>query len=166
MALTDEERRRVEWLLEGHLMDADVDEAEYTVKWERTFAVMESSEELFLFAHHASSDLTVAEWRRVIDNPLCDQGTALLAFWRNSPGYLYQYASAAEVPYDDGRHDLVRDIERRYLAGQFPSRGLRFDPASFRGHNLLLDYPAEGGVERVPQELRQPSPGQPVALLW
>jgi hypothetical protein len=166
MALTDQQRKRVEWLLEGHLTDEGLEDAEFTAEWERRFAALESSEELFLFAHHASGDLTAAEWRRVIDHPLCDRGTALLVFWRNSPAYLYQYASAADVPYDDGRYELVKDIERLYLAGAFPDRGLRFDPASFRGHNLLQSHPEGGGGERIPPELRRPSPGQPVPLLW
>src|SRR5262245_12922454 len=107
MALSDEQRRRVEWLLDGHLTEGeeDLEDAEFEAKWEGLYAALESAEELFLFAYHSSGDMTPAEWRRVIDNPLCDRGTALLVFWQNSPGYLYQYASAAEVPYDDGRYD-------------------------------------------------------------
>ena len=166
LALTDEQRERVKWLLDGHLLEEDLEADEFTARGERLFVAMESSEELFLFAYHVTGDLTAAAWRRLIDNPLCDRGTALLVFWRNSPGYLYQYASAVEVPYDDGRHDLVKDIERRYLAGAFPDRGLRFNPSSFRGCNLLLSYPERGGVAHIPEELRQPSPGQSVPLLW
>jgi hypothetical protein len=120
---------------------------------------------LFLFAYHSSGDLSAAEWRRVIGNPWCDRGTALLVFWRNSPGYLYQYTSAAEIQSDDGRYVLVKDIEQRYLSGAFPDRGLCFDPTNFRGTNLLLDYAELGAVEKIPLKLRQPSPGQPVKLL-
>jgi hypothetical protein len=167
MALTDEQRRRVQWLLEGHLMEDDLAEGEFIAKWEQAFAALESSEELFVFAYHSTGDTTAQEWRRVIDNPLCDLGTALLVFWRNSPGRLYQYASATDVPYDDGRYALVKDIEWRYLAGAFPDRALRFDPSSFRGHNLLVSDTADGGgIERIPVELRRPSPGRPVPLLW
>lgn len=163
MALTTEQRDRVYWLVEGHMdedFDDDEDGTRYDAECERRFTAFETSEELFLFAYHSSGDLTPDEWRRVIDNPLCDRGTALVVFWRNSPVYVYEHPDA-----DDDRSDLVRDIERRYLAGAFPDRGLRFDPAEFREVNFLLGHPP-GAVERVPEELRRPSPGEPVDLVW
>ena len=166
MALTAEQRQRLEWLLEGHL-DDDADDETIEQKWAEQFAALSSAEELFLFAYHSTGDLSAEEWQRVIDNTLCDQGTALLVFWRNSPGRLYQFASREEV-HDSSRdrYDLLKEIESRYLGGGFPSRAIRFDPADFRGHNLLTFAAQEGGLQRVPPQLRQASPGESVPLLW
>lgn len=165
MPLTNEQRERLDWLLEGHL-DEELEDREYSAKRAGLLAAFETSEELFLFAYHSSGDLMPREWRWVIDNPLCDAGTALLVFWRLSPGYLYQYTTAAEVPYAGDAFDLARDIERRYLAGAFPDRGLSFDPTDFRGSNLLEDVEEDGGADRIPAELKRPSPGRLVAPLW
>ena len=103
----------------------------------------------------------------MIDNALCDQGTALLVFWRNSPGHLDQFANREEVHESNrDRYDLLHEIEARYLSGGFSSRVIRFDPANFRGHDLCTFGADEGGLQRVPQELRQASPGEAVPLLW
>jgi len=166
MALTEEQRQRVWWLLEGHL-DEHLEDAEFTEKFNRLFAAMTSPEELFLFAHHSSGDLEPNEWRRVIDNPLCDQGTALLVFWRHSPGWYYRWSSREQVPPRDlERYDLLKSIELRYLSSSFPSARIRFDPRSFRGHDLVASNEWRAGGTHVPSAMCQPSPGEPVPLLW
>jgi hypothetical protein len=163
MALTDEQRQRVAWLLEGYLDD---DEATFERRWAEQFAVLSSPEELFLFAAHSNASQSPAEWRRVLDSPLCDMGTALLVFWRNSPVWHYEFDRREDVPeFSRESYDLVREIEARYRAGGYPSRVVRFDPADYRGRSFLDGYEA-GEVERVPEEMRRPSPGEAVVPLW
>ena len=45
-----------------------------------------------------------------------------------------------------------------------PSAVVRFDPASLKGRSFLAGYRAEE-LERVPEEMRRPSPGDPVSPL-
>jgi enamine deaminase RidA (YjgF/YER057c/UK114 family) len=113
MALSVQQRKRVAWLIDGHLAD-DYDEATFWTRWEREFAALSSPEELFLFASESHPSQGPEEWRRVLDSPLCDMGTALLVFWRNDPFYHYGHASRDEVPdMNRGSYDLVREIEQQ-----------------------------------------------------
>ncbi len=164
MALTARQRKRVAWLIDGHLAD-DYDEATFQDRWAREFAALSSPEEMFLLASGSHPDQGPEEWRRVLDSPLCDMGTALLIFWLNDPAYHYEFASPEDVPsINRGSYDLVREIERKYRAGAYPSGVVRFDPTAFDGFSFL-DGQALEAVERVPAEMRRPSPGEPVPPL-
>ncbi|WP_439623415.1 hypothetical protein [Gemmata sp.] len=161
MAPSAQQRRRVAWLLDGHLAD-DYDEATHDARWERQFAAVASPEELFLYAAGSHPNQSPREWRRLLDHPLCDAGTAILIFWRNSP--VHYYGDEPAGGWDRERYALVREIERRYSAGGYPSAVVRFDPASFKGRSLLAGHRAEE-LERVPEVMRRPSPGAPVPPL-
>ena len=95
MTLTAEQRRRVAWILEGYLSDDDPDTFEERA--ERQLALLTTPQEWFLWASESPADLQPAEWRRVLDSPLCDQGTALLVYWRNSPPSFYRDEPAGRL---------------------------------------------------------------------
>jgi hypothetical protein len=141
VALTAQQRKRIVWLVDGHLAD-DYDEATFQGRWEREFAALSSPEELFLFASESPADQEPAEWRRVLDSPLCDRGTALLVFWRNSPVYYYGDEPAGGWGRDRARYELVREIAERCLAGGCSSAVVRFDPAAFKRINFLVQNQA------------------------
>jgi hypothetical protein len=159
VALSPEQRKRVAWLIDGYLAD-DYDEA----RWGREFAALSSPEELFLYASESPPDQGPAEWRRVLESPFCDQGTALLVFWRNSPVYYYGDEPASGWSSDRERYELVREIAGRCAAGEYPSAVVRFDPAGFERINFLAPY-APKELERVPAHMRVPTPGEPVPPL-
>lgn len=163
MVLTSQQRKRVAWLIDGHLAD-DYDEATFEARWEREFAGLSSPQELFLLAAGSHPDQGPGEWRQFLDSPLCDLGTALLVFWRNSPVYFYGDEPAGGWEPDRGRYELMREIERRYAAGRYPSAVVQFDPASFQGASFLAGHSAED-LARVPAHMRRPSPGEPVPPL-
>lgn len=162
MALSPEQRKRVAWLKDGYLSDEDEDT--FDARWERQFAAISSPEELFLHAGECHPAQAVAEWRRLLDHPLCDQGTAALVFWRNSPVYLYGDKPAGGWDWVRERYDLVREIADRCGAGGYPSAVVRFDPAAFKRINFLLGYTADQ-LARVPAHMRAPTPGEPVPPL-
>ncbi|MFO0929171.1 MAG: hypothetical protein U0736_19470 [Gemmataceae bacterium] len=163
MALTAGQRRRVAWLIDGHLAD-DYDEATFETRWEREFAALSSPEELFLYASESHPDQDPDEWRRVLDHRLCDQGTALLVFWRNAPVYFYGNEPAGGWGVNRGRYELVREIAERCRTGGYPSAVVRFDPAAFKGASFLAGH-SPPALERVPAHMRVPSPGEPVPPL-
>lgn len=163
MALTAQQRKRVAWLIDGHLAD-DYDEATFDARWNREFAALSTPEELFLFASESHPSQEPAEWRRVLDHPLCDQGTALLIFWRNSPVYCYGDEPAGGWGHNRERYELVREIAGRCAAGEYPSAVVRFDPANFKRFSFFAGHTA-AELERVPAHIRIPSPGKPVPPL-
>jgi hypothetical protein len=160
MALSSEQRKRVAWLKDGHLDDED--EVTFDARWDRQFAAISSPEELFLHASECHPAQSAAEWRRLLDHPLCDRGTALLIFWRNSP--VYEYGDEPAGGWDLERYELVREIAERCAAGVYPFAVVRFDPAAFKGFSFLAGHtPAE--LDRVPAHMLLPNPGESVAPL-
>ncbi|OWK36151.1 hypothetical protein [Fimbriiglobus ruber] len=161
MALSVQQRKRVAWLIDGHLSD-DYDESTFAARWEREFASLSSPEEMYLFTSESHPAQEPVEWQRVLDSPLCDMGTALLIFWRNSP--VYYYWDEPTGGWDRERYDLVREIERWYTSGWYQSAVVRFDPAAFKRLNFLTGHSA-AELERVPALMRRPSTGESVLPL-
>jgi hypothetical protein len=149
------------WLIDGHLADG-YDEATFESRWEREFAALSSPEELFLLASGSHPAQSPAEWQRLLDHPLCDQGTALLVFWRNSP--VYYYGDEPAGGWDRERFELVRTIAGRCATGGYPTAVVRFDPAAFKGHSFLSGYTATE-LARVPAHMRVACPGELVPPL-
>jgi hypothetical protein len=163
MSLTPEQRERVSWLLEGYL-DEDYDESTHEERWTAEFAALTTPQELFLFASHSSASSSPAEWRQILDHPLCDEGTARLIYWRLSPVWCHEFAVRDEVPeFARAGYDLVREIEDR--TGSFPHSAVRFDPSHFRGRSFL-DGHSSGELARIPAEMMHATPGEPVEPLW
>lgn len=167
LTLTEEQRRRVRWLIDGHLeVDSNPSDANWEKRWEAEYDKIASPQELFLFAAHSHASLEPQEWQRILANPFCDRGTALLIYWRNSPVRYNAYASRDEVPdVDRPRYDIVKEIESRFRHSTFSTSLVRFDPTNLRGLNFLKRY-SEDELKRVPIEMRQPTPGEPVEPLW
>ena len=101
-----------------------------------------------------------AEWLALLDHPLCDQGTALLIFWRNSPEYFY--GDEPVGGWEREPYDLVRQIERRYSAGGYPFAVVKFDPDAFKGFGFLTKC---SRLDKVPAAMCRPSAGEPAAEL-
>ncbi|MFO0618041.1 MAG: DUF4274 domain-containing protein [Polyangiaceae bacterium] len=92
---------------------------------------------------------------RMIASPTCDLGTALRLFWRAGAGFLQQWADEDEVPPVHRRlWPLVRDIERRVLAGAFTSGRVAFDVEEENDYEEL----AHRFKRRVPDVMRS-APG-------
>jgi hypothetical protein len=162
MSLTPHQRRRVAWLKDGHLDNDDFDSPEFQARWHLHFAAISSPQELYLFASEEHPATQPYEWRRVLDHPLCDAGTALLVLWRNSP--VHHFGDEPPGGWERDRYDLVREIATKYTAGEYPSAVVRFDPAAFKNTNFLARHTPDE-LARLPGILLKPSPGEPVRPL-
>lgn len=81
---------------------------------------LNTPEKLHEFATHYNWDegFEIPKW--IINNPLCDKGTALMMYWHADPQYFRQYAVREEVPSTGWKlqhYDLLREIEEKYLSG-------------------------------------------------
>jgi Domain of unknown function (DUF4274)/Ankyrin repeats (3 copies) len=88
-------------------------------------------------------DEGTAALRKILDDPGCDRGTALLIYWRATPHSYRRYARPDDAP-EHAREvaRLVADLERRLLADGFVSNALRFDPTNDKGADRTR--PSEG----------------------
>jgi hypothetical protein len=136
-------------------------------EFDQFFAITTDPEELHLFAYHFNMGTGVGELWKVVRHPFCDRGTLLLIYWRLSPGFFY---AAEHVDrgsrYERDQHDLLREVERRYLAGEYGPARIRFDPRQFRGGDLLAANQEYGDLHRLPPLMLEPSPGELVRPLW
>lgn len=169
MMLTEQQRRRVTYLVHGAWDgEAGGEEAEFDAEeFDRRFAEVlgqaEAPEELHLYAVHHNWDDGVEKLRMVIDHPLCDAGTALVAFWLGEPAALYHRAQAGELEDDEREvYGFLKEVESRYVSGRFGSRRIRVDPRNMLGCDWVEVSPGETGAELIPDEMKRASPGQEI----
>jgi hypothetical protein len=109
-------------------------------------------------------DNGVEPLRWIVAQPQCDRGTALLVYWHADPRYVQRYAERAEVPaHHRPVYDLVKDIERRYLAGGYTRQRIAFDPRADAGHDWTKGQRGSPVARPLPAMMLEPSPGARVA---
>lgn len=171
MALTEKQRKRIAYMKDGYLVDKD--EVIFQTRFDRAFAAMSSPEEFFLFASESHPNQEPDEWRKILNHTLCDQGTALLVYWRCSPITCYKarYDFFVESSINEDYWNFIKpgfeflkEIEKQYGGSGYPSRIVRFDPNHFKGRSFFRAHSVED-LSRVPILMREPSEGESVAPL-
>jgi hypothetical protein len=143
MSLTPKQSERVRYLLEGGWGQAESDDLpEYWTAFDRALGQVESSEELHEFVDRWNWDGGSEPIRRALAHPLCDRGTALMAYWRIDPLFYLkpEHDTRAKVElklWPDAlvHWDMLRDIERRLTSNEFRSARMPYDPTSDRGRD-------------------------------
>ncbi len=101
---------------------------------------------------------------RILADPACDYGTALLIFWMGAPGFDRQYAAAKDV--DSWRlstFTFLRALEERLLRGDFATSSILFNPqfdrttVSPHGHDWTAEYSDIEIKRPIPSPLYEPS---------
>ena len=102
--------------------------------------------------------------QKILDDPECDYGTALLIFWKGAPGYDTQFASIDDAP--PWRRPILRftrRVEERLLAGDFATREILFNPKfdtttiNPAGYDWTADHRNVKAVRPIPAALTEPS---------
>ena len=95
-------------------------------------------EELHAFADTWNWDKGTWALQEILDNPACEAATALLIYWGSAPEFYLQYADRDALvadPFASGTletFDFLTKLETRYIAGDFRTGSLAFDPADNR----------------------------------
>jgi hypothetical protein len=166
--LSAEQMRRVLYLHDlEYVSDTGSPDDEAITRRQFAAALAEMGpEELHQYAGNYNCDGGADGLRAVIRHPRCDRGTALMVFWRLGPGWYFQYPHPDLVPgYERDWHDLLAEIQARYVIGGFVEGSIAIDPRHQDGQDLTQPYAAEGGVKRVAPEMFAPSPGRVVELV-
>ncbi len=103
--------------------------------------------------------------RWIVNNEICDRGTALMLYWKAGPRYFCQFSSREEVPsmgWDRQLYDLLLEIEQKYLHGFYRNRAMlfnpRFDPTiGMLGHDWTQEYDGLSQRRQIPPEMFEPS---------
>lgn len=125
---------------------------------------LETSEELHVFARLYNWDNEAYEALRwIVNNPICDKGTALMLYWYSEPrSLLNEYADEAEAEADGYYIDVyrfVKEIESLFLPGFYVRQNISFDPHNEDSDDLTLDDLDENAKQEIPEELLKASPG-------
>ncbi|WP_199188354.1 DUF4274 domain-containing protein [Deinococcus arcticus] len=112
------------------------------------------------FVLNTNHDIAVDALRWMIRSGRCDRAVALAMYWALGAGFYVQYADRSEVPaYAQLGFNLIKKIERLFLAGEFPASDLGYDPS-----RELLVYADVPVVSPVPAALKSPIPGRQIDL--
>lgn len=95
-----------------------------------------------------------AKLRKILANPLCDRGTALLIYWRGAPAFYLSFATPEAAP--THARDVARllfELERRLMNDGFATNAIGFDPKNDRGTDHTKLKKPEDAVREIPQVL-------------
>jgi hypothetical protein len=141
MALSEEQRQRVQALIDDEWVDEDDDVEATEAAFAKLLNAITDPEELHLFADGFNWDGGCDELGKVVAHALCDLGTALLIYWRGNPRWHLQYNDRSEVrEYELETFDLLQEIERKVLAGDFRTSTQPFDPRNDLGTDHTIAY--------------------------
>lgn len=89
-------------------------------------------EELHAFVRAWNWDKGVWAIAEIIRNPTCEAATALMAYWTAGPEWYLSCADRDSVTELGGEYlevfDLIMEIEARYVAGDFATGSIAYDP--------------------------------------
>jgi len=122
-------------------------------------------EKLHNFAVHYNWDdgFEIPKW--IINNPLCDRGTALMMYWHARPQYFCKYPTRDEVPrtgWNLQHYDFLREIEEKYLGGFYKHQTIFFNPRhdmsdGMEGYDWTQENDDEPQHTSLPAEMFEPS---------
>lgn len=146
MALSEERKKFIRGMSNGEWADEYFDvevsdeemdrlEEEWDAKQDAFCKSHSNSEELHYFAETANWDFVIGSLRDIIRNPACEAGTALYIYWGAQPLWYTQYETAEDVEaYERESFELIQEIQKRYLAGEFAVDRVSFDPSIMLPH--------------------------------
>jgi hypothetical protein len=101
--------------------------------WDYDYNVLDSistSEELHFIAEIFNWDYNIELLMKIINNPLCDKGTALMIYWLSCPGYYTQFDNEEDVDINPEIFVLIKNIEENYKTGFYKNENILFNPNS------------------------------------
>lgn len=130
---------------------------------EVSITLLNRPQEWHYFAWRYNWDDGIEPLLWIVNQSLCDKGTALLIYWRGQPQNI-QLLNTYENDEARGYHalyiNLIEKIEERFRKDDFINKRISFNPQDDYGQNWVRDLLS---TTHIPDSMFQPSPGQPVS---
>lgn len=101
----------------------------------------------------------VLSW--IINNPLCDTGTAKMIFWRAQPSYYTQFLTKEEADFDREVFELIKTIIEKIQTGFYRRQNIAYNPIKDPAAEET-DYEDPEAKWKIPDFMKEPSPGADV----
>jgi hypothetical protein len=171
IVLTRRQIRRILFLLYAYWENDDspgegIDETDnFAERRAEVLAEVETPEELHIFSMAYNWDDGEEFLQRVIDHPLCDQGTGLMLFWLAEPALLYGWeAEAKKTTVWRETLAFIKKVQIKYLENGFGNHSVKVDPRNMFGVDHTKPEAGATGMDLVPEIMKLPSPGEPVSF--
>jgi|SRR5688572_2248208 hypothetical protein len=125
---------------------------------------LDTSDKLHEFSAHYNWDdgFEIPTW--IINNPLCDRGTALMMYWLAEPHYFCQYTTRDEVKreWELENYGFIQEVEEKYINGFYKIRKILFNPRhdmsnGMLGHDWTQVNSKRPQRREIPPEMFEPS---------
>ncbi len=144
--LTKLEKRQVRQALEGAFKYTHLSQP---VQWHQ-------------FVLHWNWDDGFEPLRWIIRQKDCDQGTALLIYWRAAPGWFCSYRNREDIianKEDINHYDFIKEIEAKYMQNFYMQRSIQYNPKDDDGQDRTLAYRDRPWKQDIPLVMTLTSPG-------
>jgi len=68
----------------------------------------------------------VLSW--IVNNPICEAGTAKMIFWRSQPSYYTRFLTTDEAKFDSDVFLLIRTIIENFQRGFYTNKNIGYNP--------------------------------------
>jgi hypothetical protein len=99
----------------------------------------------------------------IVNNPICDKGTAKMIFWRSQPSYYTRFLTEEEAGYDSDIFSLVKSIVDNFQNGFYSNQNIYYNPIEDSAAEET-DYIDQKAKWQIPEFMREPSPGIKIDL--
>lgn len=93
---------------------------------------------LHFFARNWNYDSGIDPLKRLVKNPACDQATALMIYWACEPEHYYRIDYKTECQGAQQIYEFMKEIEDRFLRGEFSGPVISFDPVGNKHRRARL----------------------------
>jgi hypothetical protein len=156
----------------GEIYSDDLtDEAIDAWKAQNHFQFLQTPEEIHVYADKFNWDSSLESLYWILENPLCELGTAVMLYWKATPLYFYEkyesrekFAEQKPSYYTDEdwfkTYDLIKIIEKKFDEDFYKTRVIQYSVS--KDENMLDDFEEHASLMES-GGLKQPI--HPVALL-
>lgn len=120
---------------------------------------LKTPEEIHFFVKYFNKDGQADILELIINNPMCDAGTALYIYYSFEPAYFYEeYASENDIKreYEQDIYRIIKNIENKFISGFYKNCTISYDPSYH-----FNDIDIKKLKQPIPAEMMKSTPGIP-----
>lgn len=114
-------------------------------------------EEIHFFVKYFNKDGQANILGQIVNNPICDAGTALYIYYSLDPAYFYEkFANEKDIKreYEQEIYRILKNIEKKFVGGFYKNCSISYDP-SYHFNDIDINKLKQS----IPVEMVKATPG-------